>query len=107
MNFKEYLKAELEKPVNNEYYTPNGNSARAVVVRGFFGEVVWQYKEFPSRLLRALKEFDGLETPLGWFIQLPLMLVLSPVLPITGAYNWYKKSIGEYKKRYERTKQDA
>lgn len=107
MDFKEYLKAELEKPVNNEYYTPDGNSSRAVVLRGLVGEVVWQYKNYPARLLEALREFEGLETPLGWFIALPLMIILSPVLPICGAYNWHKKSIGEYKKSYERSKQDA
>ena len=107
MDFKEYLKTELEKPVNNEYYTSNGNSDRAVVLRGFYGEVVWQYKKYPSRLLGELKEFDGLSTELGWFIQIPLMILLSPIAPIFAANHWYKKSIREYKKCYQQTKQDA
>jgi hypothetical protein len=103
MSFKEYLKNELEKPVSS-FYSPDGNSARAVVVRGLCGEVIWQYKAYPARLTEALKGFDGLETPIGWFIGLPVMVILSPVLPITGAYNWHRKSIGEYKKSYERSK---
>ena len=107
MNFKEYLKTELEKPVNNEYYTPNGNSARAVVLRGFYGEVVWQYRKYPSRLLGELKEFDGLSTELGWFIQIPLMILLSPIAPIFAANHWHKRSIGEYKTRFARSQQDA
>ncbi len=104
MTFEQYLKQELEKPVNNDYYDPNGNSNRAVVIRGFWGEVIWQYKRYPNRLLSELKCFDGLSTELGWFIQLPLMILLSPVAPLLAAKHWYSKSVAEYRVRYERTK---
>lgn len=103
MTFDEYLKAELAKPVTNDCYDPNGNSNRAVVVRGFWGEVAWQYKAYPKRLLSELRCFDGLSTELGWFIQLPLMILLSPIAPFLAANHWHKKSLGEYELRYERS----
>ena len=106
MDFKEYLKMEIEKPVP-EYYSQDGNSCRAVVVRGFYREVVWQYKKYPTRLLGVLKDFDGLETPIGWFIQLPIMIALSPVVPVITANYRYKTSINEYKVQHSLIKQDA
>ena len=102
MLFNEYLKQELAKPITNDCYDPNGNSNRAVVVRGFWGEVLWQYKKYPKRLLSELKCFDGLSTELGWFIQLPLMILLAPVAPIFAAKHWYSRCIGEYKLKYEK-----
>ncbi len=104
MNFKEYLKRELEKPVNNEHYNPDGNSNRAVVARGLWGEIAWQYKAYPKRLLTEIKCFNGLSTELGWFLQLPLMILLSPIAPILAAKHWHNKSLGEYKLRYNRSK---
>jgi hypothetical protein len=104
MSFDEYLKQELEKPVTNDWYSHDGNSARAVVIRGFCGEVLWQYKAYPGRLKSELQSFDGLSTELGWLLQLPLMIVLAPIAPILAAKHWHKKSIAEYRAAYERVK---
>jgi hypothetical protein len=104
MEFHAYLKQQLNKPVNNDSYCSNGNSARAVVTRGFWREVLWQYKAYPRRLKYELMSFDGLSTELGWFLQLPLMILLSPILPIFAAKHWYNRSMGEYKDSYERAK---
>ena len=102
MNFKQYLKDELAKPVNNEQYNPDGNSERAVVTRGFWREVVWQYKAYPERLICELKSFRGMSTELGWFLQLPIMILLSPVLPIFAARHWHDKSIKSYMRGYDK-----
>lgn len=99
MEFKDFLKAELEKPAG-EWYTKDGNSERAVVCRGLLGEILWQYKAFPGRIKCEFDSFGGLETPLGWFIQLPIMIIFAPVLPIPAGFHWYKKSIGAYKVLY-------
>ena len=104
MSFNHYLQEELKKPVNNKCYNPDGNSNRAVVVRGFWGEVLWQYRKHPSRILSELRCFDGLSTEAGWFIQITLMILLSPIAPALAARHWYKKSLKEYKVKYEKSK---
>ncbi len=102
MNFDEYLRAELAKKNTNDDCDPNGNSNRAVVARGLWGEILWQYKAYPKRIMSELKSFDGLSTELSWFVQLPIMLLFSPVLPIIAGRYWYNRSVGEYKLRWYR-----
>ena len=104
MEFKEFLQQELDKPINNDQYNPDGNSNRAVVTRGLWMEILWQYKAYPRRIMVELECFDGLSTEIGWFMQLPLMIVLSPLLPILAGKHWYSKSIGEYKTKWDRSK---
>lgn len=60
---KEYIERELEKPVNYEHYNPDGNSSRAVIARGFYKEVLKRYRDYPSRLLFEIKQFNGFDTP--------------------------------------------
>ncbi|MCP4323796.1 MAG: hypothetical protein GY787_18465 [Alteromonadales bacterium] len=103
MNFDEYLKAELAKKNTNDDYDPDGNSNRAVVTRGLWREILWQYKAYPKRIRVELRCFDGLSTELGWFIQVPIMLLFSPVLPIIAARHWYNRSVGEYKSKWHRS----
>tara|TARA_R110000803_G_C11962243_1_gene318863 strand:+ start:771 stop:1094 length:324 start_codon:yes stop_codon:yes gene_type:complete len=101
MNFSKFLKQELAKPINNVNYQPDGSSARAIVVRGLSKEILWQYKNYPKRLLNELKGFDGLSTELGWFIQLPIMIGLAPVIPVISAKHMHSSSIKGYKDRYK------
>lgn len=103
MKFETYLKNELKRPVNNDSYDANGNSERAVVTRGLYREIIWQYKAYPQRVMTELKGFEGLSTELGWFVQLPLMILLSPIAPILAAKHWHAKSLGAYVARYERS----
>lgn len=105
MDFKEYLKIELKKPVH-QYYDKNGNSARAVVVRGLTGEVIYQFKDYPRRLKYEISCFDELNTPLGWFIQLPIMIVFAPILPIIAGHHWHKKSLKEFMIEYAESVKD-
>ncbi len=100
--FDDYLKSELDKPVNNDTYDPEGNSDRAVVTRGLFREILWQYKVFPKRIIAELKLFDGLSTELGWFVQLPVMILFSPILPIFAGKHRHNRSLSKYKAQYER-----
>ena len=99
--FDEYLKQELAKPITNEFYDPNGGSERAVVTRGVWREILRQYKVYPSRIVQEIRDFDGLDTELGWFIQLPLMIILSPVAPLLAGLSWHQRSIDSYRIRYE------
>lgn len=100
MKFEEYLKGALNGTVS-EHYDPSGNSDRAVVTRGLLGEIAWQYKAYPKRIMTEIDCFDGLSTELGWFIQLPIMILLAPVLPILAAKHWHKRALGEYKTSWE------
>ncbi len=103
MKFETYLKNELKRPSNNEFYDPVGNSEKAVVTRGLYREIIWQYKAYPNRIKSELKCFDGLSTELGWFIQLPLMILLAPIAPILAGRHWHKKSLAAYKARYDKS----
>lgn len=100
MKFEDFLKAELEKPAG-EWYTKDGNSERAVVCRGLLGEILWQYKNYPKAFASTIKCFDGFDTPLGWFVSTPCMIILSPLLPIIWGFHWYNKSIEAFKDRHK------
>jgi len=104
MSFEKYLENELNKPVNDNYYDPDGNSARAVVVRGFWGEVWWQYKAYPDRVSCELHRFKGFDTTIGWFVNFPVMFLLAPIIPVLAGRYSYRESIAEYRLIYERSK---
>jgi hypothetical protein len=102
MIFDDYLKAELKKPVHSTY-DPHGNSARAVVERGLFKEIVMQYKLYPNRISDAISFFNWLDTPIGAIIQFPIMILFSPILPIFAGFHWHKKSINEFMAEYKQS----
>lgn len=97
--FEEYMTDELAKPVP-EFYSSDGSSSRAVVVRGLFKEVIYTYKNFPSRIVREIKCFDGWDTPIGWFISLLLVLLLAPVMPAIGGMFSHKRAVKDFKTEY-------
>jgi len=101
MTFEDYLNSELSKPVGYDCYDPDGNSERAVVVRGLRLEILKHYKKYPERIKSELGEFDGFSTPIGWFIGIPLIIILAPILPIISGCHWHKKSIKSYRISYE------
>ena len=104
--FKEYLKEKLEKPSINRDYDPNGNSARAEVSRGLFKEILYQYKKYPKSFMHDIKCFEGFETPIGYFIGLPLKVILSPLLPIfLGIYS-YKGARDCYLEEFKKQKEN-
>lgn len=102
MNFEQYLKEQLSKPVNNEFYCADGNSDRAVVVRGFFRETIWQYKRYPEKLLGEIKDFDGWSTEIGWFVLVPVLIILAPVIPIIWAKLSTNRAIEHYKMKFKK-----
>jgi len=104
--FKEYLKEELEKSNTYEYYDPNGNSIRAKATRGLFKEVLYQYKEYLKSFIYEVKCFKGFETPIWYFIGLPLKIILSPILPIFWGIYSYKEARDYYLERYNKQKGD-
>ena len=101
MCFDDWLVEALEKPVSDDYDS-GGNSDRAVVTRGIYKEITWQYKVYPKRIKLEFSCFDWMETEIGWFIQLPLMIFLAPILPFLAASHWHKKALASYKLEYER-----
>ena len=99
-DFKEWLKAELSKPSKNPHYDPNGNSEHAVVVRGLKREILYQYKTTPNHFKGVFSRFEGFETEIGWFIQIPIYILLLPILPIFWARSNYNRAIRAYKDSY-------
>lgn len=103
--FERWLSKELKKP--NAHYDPNGGSARAKVSRGVLGEIVYQYIDFPKRVVSAIRTFDGLSTPVSWFVEIPVAIILIPVLPIVGGCFSYYSALSEYRDSYRKYKADS
>lgn len=101
-NFKKWLKKELDKPSGYKYYNPNDNSIRARASRGLLREIIWQYKDYPKSLWYDIKCFRGFDTSIGYFVMLPLKLILSPILPIFWGYFSYREAIKYYKEEYKK-----
>lgn len=102
-SFEQWLKEELSKPASN-HYDPNGNSSRAVASRGLKREIIYQYKKYPSKLADDLKSFEGIDTPISYFLYVIVTAFLFPVIPVFVARNTHKRALSEYKVRYERSK---
>lgn len=107
MTLEEYIKKELDKPSTNPHYDPNGNSSHAVMTRGKFGEIIWQYKDYPSYLKWVLGEFKGLRTSIDWIISVPILIAFSPVIPVIWGISRYRRAFREYESDYEAFKKEV
>ena len=103
MSFNEFLKNEINKP-RSEWFDSDGNSPKAIVLRGFLKQVLWEYKKYPSRIKGVLSCFEGFETPIVWFIQIPFLIFLAPICPLIWAAYSFDSAIGQYRAEYERQK---
>ncbi|EFP9527555.1 hypothetical protein HLP44_000676 [Shigella sonnei] len=99
----EYINECLNKPPSDEF-EPDGSSPRAVIERmrnkGVLSSVKWEIKESYRVIKETLYEFDGFNTPIGYFlffITLPLWVFPFPLL---RTYFRYKNAIKAYKKDY-------
>lgn len=100
LTFREYLKRELRTPTPKDF-DPDGSSSRAVLMRGRFKEILWQYRKTPQNLKRFFSEFDGMHTPLGWFIGLLLILLFLPVIPLLSAIGSRERALRHYEVYYD------
>ena len=103
IEFKEWLENKLKESPGS-HYNPNGNSSRAVVSRGRWKEILYQYKKYPKSVVYEIKSFRGFDTPIIYFINLVIILLLSPIIPIIWSYYSYKQAIEEYKHIFETKK---
>ena len=103
IEFKEWLENRL-KETPSKHYDPNGNSSRAVVSRGKWKEILYQYKKYPKSVVYEIKSFRGLDTPISYFINLVIILLLSPIVPIIWSYYSYNNAIEEFKHIFETEK---
>jgi hypothetical protein len=106
-DFKSWLKQELSKPSGYDHYDPNGNSYRAIAIRGYWREVLWQYANFPNLIKAIFYGFEGFETPVIWFFQIAVVLALFPIMPFVIAYYHHKTAINAYRRDYERAGGEA
>jgi predicted oxidoreductase (fatty acid repression mutant protein) len=98
--FKKYLDKQLLKPTPS-HFNANGNSHRAVIMRGRTNEIIHQYKMMPNRLKTEIGCFEGLETPIVWFIQIVFLVILFPILPILAGHHHYNKAVNAYKRDFK------
>ena len=101
--FKKWLENKL-KEYPGSHYNVNGNSSRAVVSRGRWKEILYQYKDYPKSAVYEIKSFRGFDTPIIYFINLVIILLLSPIIPIIWGYYSYNQAIEEYKHIFETEK---
>ena len=106
-SFNEYL-ANTINSEPSEHYNSDGNSARAVVSRmkkGFLYSLWFECKEVAYDIkLMFTYEWEGVNTPIAWFIRLLSLPFLVWLVPFTRTYGRYKLAIKEYKKEYESQK---
>lgn len=105
MKDKEFDKY-IDHCLENGDFDEDGSSASAVVKRlsheGIFAALKFEVKEFYRDVKFFLTDFEGLETPIGWFAQLLILPLLIPVFPFIRIYFRYKRAISAFKESYER-----
>lgn len=101
--FKIWLENKLkENP--GQRYDPDGNSTRARASRGLLKEIIYQYKKYPKSAIYEIKQFDGWDTPIIYFINLLIIATISPIIPILHGYFSHKEAIKEYKQIFNKEK---
>ena len=101
--FKDWLETKLKETPSN-HYEPNGNSARAIVTRGRWKEIVYQYKLYPKSVIYEIKSFKGYDTPIIYFINLIVILLFSSIIPSIWGYSSYNRALEEFKLIFKITK---
>lgn len=105
MDFESWLRQELDKEVS-DYYDPNGNSARAVVIRkrkGWAYSLNYEFKEVIQDIKTLFTYYwKGFNTPIVWFLQAALIPVLITCGPFVRTHSRYKRAINEYKFAYSK-----
>lgn len=100
MDFDNWLKQELSKEAG-KHYNPNGNSSRAVMKRGLFGQFKWVSKKLIPSIYSEIKYgFSGWETGIGYILSLLLLPLFIWVMPFTRTYGTYKRAFDDYKDSY-------
>lgn len=103
-DFNKYLDDRLSEP-DGDMFNPEGNSAKAVVKRmrkGCWYAFKYECKEVRRDLIYFYtKDFDGLNTPIVWFINAVIYPPLLPLIPIIRTYTRYRRAIKDYKDSYE------
>ena len=105
-SFEEYLTEQLTTPVP-EWYSADGSSNRAVVVRmhdkGYTAALKWEGSELTRDVKYFItEEFKGVHTPVIWFVHFTILPVLVPVSLFVRTSSRYREAIAEYRKDYER-----
>lgn len=100
ISFEDYLQQQLnkEKP---EWFDPDGNSPRAVVMRGKIGTLKREFKTLLPSLKSDLAYFwDGVDTPISYFLQVLILPFILPFLPFLRAHHSWTRAIRTYKEEY-------
>ena len=104
--FEDYLKQQLNKP-QPEWFDQDGNSPRATVMRGKLGTLKYETKRLVPSLKSDLCDFwDGIDTPIGYFLQILILPFILPFLPFIRAYYSWDRAMKIYKKEYMLKRQE-
>ena len=101
ISFKDYVQQQLDKP-SPDWFDLNGNSPRAVIMRGRFGQLKYEVIDLIPSLKRDLSYFwDGFDTPVSYFFQVALLPFIFPLLPFLRAFYVYRRALRDYKREYD------
>lgn len=114
MEFEEYLDRELSKPIppcygNNPITSIKSNSARSVVNRmriGVLTSLKWEFKLYFHNYYETYTDWDGIDTPLSWFIFILLSPITFLTLPFITFLIRYKSAISLYRDEYIKITED-
>lgn len=101
ISFKDYVQQQLDKP-KPDWFDPSGDSSRAVVMRGRYGQLKYELINLIPSLKRDLFYFwDGFDTPVSYFLQVALLSFVFPLLPFLRAFYVYRMALRDYKLEYD------
>lgn len=105
--FKSWLNKQLGSTCEYKHYDPKSNSPRAIVSRGIWLEIVWQYKNLPTHTKGVARSFDGLNTSISYVLQLPIYFLFLPILPMIWGLGSYSRALNEFKKEYKKARGES
>lgn len=108
MSFEEYLDRELSEPLpsiySNEPLTSvRSNSARSIVERmriGVLTSLKWEFKLYCHDYYNCFTDWDGINTPIAWFVFVLTSPVVFTCLPPITAIVRYNRAINLYRSEY-------
>lgn len=106
MNYKQFIKSEMDRASENEWFDPNGNNVIATSNRGFFAEVKYQISGFNYDILHSvdIKELATQLIMLVQFISVPITYIPFLLLRVFFTRKRAKKEMMEsYNKKHGKT----
>lgn len=99
---EEYINTEISS-TPPKWWDKDGNSSRAILTRGEWGEFLWQCRKlFPTFISDCKYNWAGWETPINYFISVPLWLMFFWSFPLLRTIYSWNRAKKEYQREWEK-----